>query len=84
MQQQEIYAQMTPLFHDVFDDDTLVLRPEMTAADVAEWDSFNHINLIVAVESRFKVKFQTAELESMNSVGHLVHIVEKKLATQGR
>ena len=84
MQQQEIYAQMTPLFHDVFDDDTLVLRPDMTAADVAEWDSFNHINLIVAVESRFKVKFQTAELESMNSVGHLVQVVEKKLAAQGR
>ncbi len=84
MQQQDIYAQLTPIFHDVFDDDTLVLRPEMTAADVAEWDSFNHINLIVAVESSFRIKFQTAELESMNSVGHLVEIIEKKLAAQGR
>ncbi len=84
MQQQEIYAQLTGLFHDIFDDDTLVITPEMTAADVPEWDSFNHINLIVAVEAKFKIKFQTAELESMNSVGHLVQVIEQKLAAQGR
>ena len=84
MQQQEIYAQLTAIFHDVFDDETLVLTPEMTAANVAEWDSFNHINLIVAVESRFRIKFQTAELEAMNSVGHLAEIIQRKLASQSR
>ncbi len=84
MQQTEIYAQLTGIFHDVFDDDTLVLTPELTAASVPEWDSFNHINLIVAVEAMFKVKFQTAELESMNTVGHLVDLIQKKLAAQGR
>ena len=84
MQQQEIYAQLTTIFHDVFDDDTLVLTPELTAASVPEWDSFNHINLIVAVESRMKIKFQTAELESMNTVGHLADLIQKKLAAQGR
>jgi acyl carrier protein len=84
MQQQEIYALLTPIFHDIFDDDTLVLTPELTAASVPEWDSFNHINLIVAVEARLKIKFQTAELESMNTVGHLAGLIEKKLAAQGR
>ena len=84
MQQQEIYAQLTSLFHDVFDDDTLTLTPSLTAASVPEWDSFNHINLIVAVEARFKIKFQTAELESMNNVGHLATLIEKKLAATGR
>ena len=84
MQRQEIYEQLTGIFHDVFDDDTLTLTPEMTAASVPEWDSFNHINLIVAVESRMKIKFQTAELESMNTVGHLVELIEKKLRAQGR
>jgi acyl carrier protein len=79
-QQQAIYAQLTTIFHDVFDDDSLVLTPDLTAASVPEWDSFNHINLIVAVESRMKIKFQTAELESMNTVGHLVELIEKKLA----
>jgi len=84
MQQQEIYAQLTSIFHDVFDDDTLVLTPELTAASVPEWDSFNHINLIVAVEARLRIKFQTAELESMQTVGHMVALIGKKLAAQGR
>jgi acyl carrier protein len=84
MQQQDIYTQLTTIFHDLFDDDTIVLNPGLTAADVPEWDSFNHINLIVAVESHFGVKFQTAELESMQTVGHLADLIQSKLATQGR
>ena len=75
-----IYAQLTTIFRDVFDDDALLLTPELTASSVPEWDSFNHINLIVAVESIMKIKFQTAELESMNTVGHLVDLIEKKLS----
>jgi acyl carrier protein len=84
MQQAEIYAQLTPIFRDVLDDETLILTPDLTAASVPEWDSFNHINLIVAVEARLKIKFQTAELESMNTVGHLVDLIDKKLTAQGR
>ena len=84
MQQQDIYTQLTAIFHDLFDDDTIVLNPSLTAADVPEWDSFNHINLIVAIESRFGVKFQTAELESMHTVGHLADLIQSKLAVQGR
>jgi acyl carrier protein len=84
MQSQDIYAQLTLIFHDIFDDDTLVLTPGVTAAEVPEWDSFNHINLIVAIEGRFKVKFQTAELESLHTVGHLADLIAAKLAAQGR
>jgi acyl carrier protein len=84
MQQQEIYAKLTEIFHDLFDDDTLILTPELSADEVPEWDSFNHINLIVAVEATFKIKFQTAELESMQTVGHLTELIHKKLAAQGR
>jgi acyl carrier protein len=84
MEQQEIYARLTEIFHDLFDDDTLVLTPGLSAAEVPEWDSFNHINLIVAVEDGFKIKFQTAELESLQTVGHLADLIQKKLAAQGR
>ena len=84
MQQQDIYTQLTAIFHDLFDDDTLVLTPSLTAAGVPEWDSFNHINLIVAVESRFKINFQTAEIEQLHTVGHLVDLIATKLAAQGR
>jgi acyl carrier protein len=79
MQESEIYQRLTKIFHDVMDDDSIVLTPELTAADVKEWDSFNHINLIVAIEQSFKIKFQTAELESMKNVGHLVALIEKKV-----
>ena len=84
MVQQAIYAELTDIFRDIFDDEDLQLRPGLTAADVPEWDSFNHINLVVAIEARFKIKFQTAELEAMQTVGHLADLIQKKLATQGR
>jgi acyl carrier protein len=76
----EIYEQLTEIFRDLFDDDTLVLRPETTAADVPGWDSFNHVNLIVAVEARFNIKFKTAEIEGLRNIGHLVEVIESKLA----
>ena len=84
MQQQQLYQQLTEILRDIFDDESLELRPGLTAADVPEWDSFNHINLIVAIEARFGIKFQTAELESMQTVGHLADLVQSKLAAQGR
>lgn len=84
MQPEEIYAQLTPIFRDLFDEESLVVTPSLTAADVPEWDSFNHINLIVAIESRFKIKFQTAELEGLHTAGHLATLIQTKLAAQGR
>jgi len=84
MTSEEIYAQLTPIFHDLFDDESIVLTPGLSAGDVPEWDSFNHINLIVAVEAHFKIKFQTAELESLQTVGHLAGLIGNKLAAQGR
>ena len=83
MQQAEIYSRLTEIFRDIFDDESIVLKPGTTASDIDEWDSFNHINLIVATEAKFKIKFQTAEIESMKNVGHFVDIIEKKLAARG-
>jgi acyl carrier protein len=83
MDRPEIDARLTQIFRDIFDDDELNLRPDMTAADVQEWDSFNHINLIVATEAKFGIKFQTAEIESLKNVGHFEELIAKKLAAQG-
>ncbi len=84
MQQEEIYSKLTEIFRDVLDSDHLVLTPELTAASVPEWDSFNHIHIVVATEAQFKVKFQTAELESIQSVGHFVESIQAKMRAQGR
>jgi acyl carrier protein len=75
---EQIYTQLTEIFRDLFDDDSIVLTPETTAADIPGWDSFNHINLIVATEAKFKIKFKTAEIESLRNVGHFVQVIQSK------
>ena len=82
MDQESVLQQLTGIFHELFDDDSIVLTPETTAADIPEWDSMNHISLIVAVESRFGIKFQTAEVEEMKNVGDFVALILKKAAGQ--
>jgi acyl carrier protein len=80
MTEPEIYRQLTTIFRDIFDDDTLALTPQTTAHDIEEWDSFNHINIVVAAETRFGVKFATSEVESCENVGELVRLIEHKLS----
>lgn len=80
MNESEIYAALTEVFRDVFDDDDIVLTPETTAEDVAGWDSAAHVNLIVAAEMRFGVRFRTAELEGLYDVGAFVRLIAAKKA----
>jgi acyl carrier protein len=75
----DILAELTKIFREIFGDDTIVLTPETTADDVEGWDSFNHINILVATEVRFGIKFQTAEIEGMRNVGELVHLIGEKI-----
>lgn len=78
MTQQEIYGRLTQIMQDVFDDDSIVATPEMTARDVKDWDSVNHVTLVVAIEEAFGIKFKSAELEKMKNVGQMVEQIEKK------
>jgi acyl carrier protein len=80
MQDSEIYETLTGAFHDVFDEPNIVLGPATTSADIEGWDSFNHINLILAIERSFGVKFSTQELEKLESVADIVTLLKKKLA----
>jgi acyl carrier protein len=79
MTEAEVLQQLTPVFHDVFDDDSIVLSPEMTANDIDGWDSQAHVMLTVAAEQRFGIKFRTAELESLRNVGHFAQVISAKL-----
>lgn len=78
MQRSEIYDRLTDLFRELFADDSIVLKPQTTASDIDGWDSFNHISVIVAVETRFGVKMTTAEIEGLTNVGTLVAAIESK------
>ena len=74
----DTWERMQVVFRDLFDDDTLQLRPDMTAADVEAWDSLTHINLIVDIEREFKVRFTTGEITGLKTVGDLAALVDKK------
>ena len=79
MQSNHLYQELTEIFRDVFDDDTIVLTPETTAVDIDGWDSVAHVNLIVAIEARLGVKFKTSEVESLHNVGQLAGVLEYKV-----
>jgi acyl carrier protein len=76
----ELYQQLTEIFRDVFGRDDMELTPELSAKDVAGWDSFKQIEIMIAVEERYGVKFRTRELESLQNVGDLVRAVLSKSA----
>ena len=78
MSNQSHYETLTGVFHDVFDDDTIVVTPELTAADVDEWDSLRHIRLVAAVEKKFGLSFSAAEIGRLKNVGQLVTLIESK------
>ena len=79
MTRTEITADLTTIFRDIFDDDTLVLSDDMTAGDVPLWDSLHHLVLIATVESTFGMKFRTTEIERLTAVGDLVDTVERRV-----
>ncbi|MCC7046050.1 MAG: acyl carrier protein [Alphaproteobacteria bacterium] len=73
-----IYQKLTPVFQEVFDDVDLVPGPALSAKDVPEWDSLNHIRLVVSIETAFKIKFTVGEITAMKNVGDLVALIQKK------
>jgi acyl carrier protein len=76
---QKILSEIAQIIRDVVDQPDLQISMQTTAENVEEWDSFNHINIVVAVEARFCVKFHTAEIEDLKNVSDLVDLVLKKM-----
>lgn len=79
MDQAAILAGLTDILRDVFEDPTLAVTMATTAEDVPEWDSMNHINIVVEAERRFGVKFRTSEIEELRNVGDFVNLIGTKL-----
>jgi acyl carrier protein len=82
-----IRARLQDVFRRIFHDDELEVNDATTAADVDGWDSMAHINLIVAIEKKFGVKFTAADIASMRgegqNVGHLVELLATKPGRSG-
>jgi acyl carrier protein len=78
--EQPVLAGVTEIFRSVFNDPGLELSARSTADEIPGWDSMAHITLIVEAECRFGIQFQTAEIESLYSIGELVRAIEAKRA----
>jgi acyl carrier protein len=76
--QVEIYHDLTEIFADVFMRDDIELSPALTAKDVKGWDSFKQIELIMASEEKWGIKFNTRELDALQNVGDLARMIETK------
>lgn len=78
MDNPDIDAALADIIRDVLDDPDFEVTPETTAADHVDWDSFSHVSIIVGVEMRFGIKFQTAEIESTRTVGEFADLIARK------
>jgi acyl carrier protein len=79
MASQELFDSIQEVFRAVFEDPALVVARETTAEDVQGWDSFAHVNLIMALEAKFGVKFRLAEIQELTCVGDIIDVIGKKV-----
>jgi acyl carrier protein len=82
MKQDQILAEVSVIIREVLDRPDLHIRAATSARDVEGWDSFNHLNIVVAVESHFGIKINTAEIEELQNVGEFVELVNRKLSAR--
>ena len=76
--QDPIITDLTSVFREVFDDDELELKPEMTADDIDGWDSLTHIRLILSVQKAFSIKFSPVDMSRLKTVGDLIALTRNK------
>lgn len=78
MDRQELLKQVQEIFRDILDDEEIVLEDSTTAEDVEGWDSLTHIQLIVAIEKQFKIKFTSKEILSWRNIGEMLDSIASK------
>lgn len=82
MNKEQVTNIVESIFKDIFDDEDLKITSETNAGDIEEWDSLEQINLIVAFENEFKVKFTLEEVSVLNNVGEMIDLIEGKLGDE--
>jgi acyl carrier protein len=80
MDQSLILQNLTVIIREVLELPDLALTTETSAADVDEWDSMTHIQIIAGIEAHYKIRFALGELQSLKNVGDMIHLIQKKLA----
>lgn len=78
MNKAELLKRLTDVFRDVFDDDSININESTTSADIEDWDSIEHINLVSAVEEEFGMRFKMKEVSGMKNVGEMINIISER------
>ena len=80
MERSELFKKVNEIFIDTLDiEEDIVLEETTKAMDVEEWDSLNHIQLVVAIEKEFKIRFTSKEIQSWNNVGEMIDSIAQKI-----
>ena len=82
MSREEIMEKVNEIFRDVFDDDTLIITDSTNSDDIEDWDSLEHISLIISMEKEFNLKFDIKEVNKLENVGQMVDMIREKLEEQ--
>lgn len=77
MTQEAILEQINDIFKNVFDDDDLIITRETNADDIEDWDSLEQINLLVAMENKFQIKFKLEDVSSLENVGDMIDLIAR-------
>lgn len=75
MKREDVMEKVQDIFREIFDDEELVISEGTTAGDIEDWDSFEHINLVIAMEKEFSVKFPMKKVVILNNVGEMIDLI---------
>ncbi|HTR31350.1 MAG TPA: acyl carrier protein [Puia sp.] len=79
MTREEILRAVTAVFRDTLGDEQLVLGEQTTAGEIEDWDSLTHIQLVVAVEKRFRIRFGSREIQAWANIGEMLDSIAAKI-----
>ncbi len=79
MDREQILSKITENLADIIDREDLVLTEESTADEVDDWDSLNHVKLMVAIEGEFGIRFESDEISAPETIGELIDMIQSKL-----
>lgn len=79
MSREEVFEKVQEIFRDVFDDEELIISDKTNSDEIEDWDSLEHISLIVSMEKEFSMKFDIKEVNKLENVGEMIDLIKRKM-----
>jgi acyl carrier protein len=70
------------VFREAFANPELELTPAMVTGDIRGWDSFKNVEILLACEAEFEIRFRSKEIDRIRSIGDLMDICQDKLSNK--